>query len=72
MFNIFQHTAGPAAVTLVKDGNVIAGSDSSVEFDYQDALTPKATNQNVTAANPQGNFYHITRLGLVAFSELTS
>ena len=72
MFNVFQHAAGAAAVTIVEDGNVIAGSDSAVEFTYQDALTPKVTKQNVTAANPQGNAYHITRLGLVALGELLS
>jgi len=46
-------------VTIVKDGAVIAGSDGSVKFTYEDASTPKLTSQNTSTATPQGNFYNL-------------
>ena len=65
---VFQHTEGSAAVTIEQNDTVIAGSDASVQFNYQDTSTPRLTSQNMTTATPLGNFYSIMPLHLVVSS----
>jgi len=64
---VFQHADGAAAVTIVENDVVIAGSDNSVQFHYQDASTPRLTSINVTSAAPQGILYLPTPLDVFLF-----
>ena len=56
---MFQHAEGSAAVTIEQNDTVIAGSDASVQFNYQEASTPRLTSQNMTSATALGNLCHL-------------
>ena len=62
---LFQHAEGAVAVTIQQNDTVIAGSDGSVQFNYQNGSTPRLTSQNVTTGTPLGNIHNLTSLGLI-------
>jgi len=62
---LFQHAEGTVAVTIQQNDTVIAGSDGSVQFNYQNGSTPTLISQNVTTGTPLGNVYNLSSLGLI-------
>ncbi|KAI0230282.1 Fibrocystin-L [Lamellibrachia satsuma] len=64
------HTEGSATVTIEQNDTVIAGSDASIQFNYQEASTPRLTSQNMTTATPLGG--QVVRIDITNFGTVSS
>ncbi|KAI0230284.1 Fibrocystin-L [Lamellibrachia satsuma] len=64
------HTEGSAAVTIEQNDTVIAGSDASVQFNYQEASTPRLTSQNMTSATALGG--QVVRIDITNFGTVSN
>ena len=51
-------------MTIQQNDTVRAGSDGSVQFNYQNGSTPRLISQNATTGTPLGNVHNLTSLGL--------